>query len=164
MDGASIARPSELRPQQHDGGRGGHSTLALSSRYRGDFSRAGRRSQSAPALATLARPLGRQSLRYAEDTDDYAEYQGGSAGEAFTLRSRDHERQVQQSNIDYIVLDVPKNAPTGLYALSHFEMRLGSGATRPFKVFSINDVYLPDIEVEEATEPEIPWPKVGRSA
>jgi hypothetical protein len=94
----------------------------------------------------------------------YAEYQGGNAHEAFTLRSRDHERQVQQSNIDYIVLDVPKNAPTGLYALSHFEMRLGSGATRPFKVFSINDVYLPDIEVEEATEPEIPWPKVGRSA
>jgi hypothetical protein len=93
----------------------------------------------------------------------YAEYQGGNAHEAFTLRSRDHERQVQQSNIEYIILDIPKDAPTGLYALSHFEMRLGEGAARRTKVFSLNDVYLPDIEVEEATEPQIPWPKVGRS-
>jgi len=78
----------------------------------------------------------------------------------FVLKTRDGTQQIQEGNRVHLDVDIPADAPVGLYDPTHFEMYHGVGDHRQVCEESVDNVPLPSILVSAATNPEMPWPKV----
>jgi hypothetical protein len=91
----------------------------------------------------------------------YVEWLGPDGEPEFVLRTRDGGEGGQQGNRVYLEVDVPANAPVGLYDPAHFEMRHGAGSQRQVREISVDRVPLPSIEVNAAGDAATPaWPTV----
>lgn len=90
----------------------------------------------------------------------YVEWLGPNGEPDFLLRTRENAEHVAQGNRVYLEVEIPKDAPVGLYDPAHFEIRYGAGGHREVREESVDEVPLPSIDVGEAGHPEIPWPRV----
>lgn len=89
----------------------------------------------------------------------YAEWLGPDGEPAFVLKTREDGEQVHHGNRVYLDVEIPADAPVGLYDPTHFEMRHGHASQRQVREVSVDELVLPSIEVETAANP-LAWPKV----
>ena len=93
----------------------------------------------------------------------YAEFTGPDGNDDCTLKTREGATQSHDGTTVYLDVDVPPDTPLGVYNATRFEMRYDAGSIHRVKEEDpVNDISLPSIEIEEAADPEIPWPKVAR--
>jgi hypothetical protein len=93
----------------------------------------------------------------------HIEWLGPDGEPEFLLKTREAAHQIQEGNKVHLEVDVPSDAPVGLYDPTHFELRYGAGSQRQVREESVDEISLPSIEVSTALHPEVPWPKVKSS-
>lgn len=82
----------------------------------------------------------------------------------FTLKTDEAQGQHIERDAVYLVVNVPEEAPKGVYRASHFEMRVGHGTNRKTEVVDLSKYSVPEIDVQACRqENEIDWPTLTDS-
>jgi hypothetical protein len=93
----------------------------------------------------------------------HIEWLGPDGEPAFLLTTREHAQQTREGNRIYLDVDIPSDAPVGLYDPTRFEMRFGAGDHRRVREENVDEIPLPSIEISAGASPQVPWPRVKGS-